>query len=42
VTLPLAHFEHWVWVFYVAPVMVVVLGLITMTLLERRRERDDE
>jgi hypothetical protein len=38
-TLPLAHLGHWLWVFYVLPVLIVVGGIIRSTLKERRREK---
>jgi hypothetical protein len=40
-TLPLAHVGHWLWVFYVLPVVIVVAGIVRSTLLERRRNRRD-
>jgi hypothetical protein len=38
-TLPMAHLGHWLWVFYVIPVLIVVAGIIKSTLAEKRRER---
>ena len=40
-TLPAAHIGHWLWVFYVAPVVIVVAGIFRSTLLERRRKRGE-
>jgi len=37
VTLPLAHLGHWLWVFYVIPVLIVVGGIVYSTIRERRR-----
>lgn len=39
-SLPLAHLEHWTWVFYVIPVVIVVAGIARGTLAERRRRGD--
>ena len=41
-TLPLAHLGHWLWTFYVAPVLIVVVGIIRSTRVEKRREREEE
>jgi len=35
--LPLAHLGHWLWVFYVIPVLIVVGGIVYSTIRERRR-----
>jgi cytochrome c-type biogenesis protein CcmH/NrfF len=40
--LPLAHVGHWLWVFYVLPVVIVVAGILYSTLAERRRRRHGE
>jgi uncharacterized membrane protein len=37
---PLAHIGHWLWVFYVLPVLIVVAGILRSTLLEKRRRRN--
>jgi len=37
VTLPLAHVGHYLWVFYLLPVIFVVLGILKTILGERRR-----
>jgi hypothetical protein len=36
--LPLAHIGHWLWVFYLIPVLIVVGGIIRSTRAEKRRE----
>ena len=41
-TLPLAHLGHFLWIFYVLPVIIVVGGILRSTLLERRRGKDDQ
>jgi cytochrome c-type biogenesis protein CcmH/NrfF len=41
-TLPLAHLGHYLWIFYVLPVVIVVAGILRTTVLERRRNRDDD
>jgi cytochrome c-type biogenesis protein CcmH/NrfF len=42
--LPLAHIGHYLWIFYLLPVVFVVLGILKTTLSERRRGEpaDDE
>jgi cytochrome c-type biogenesis protein CcmH/NrfF len=44
VTLPLAHIGHYLWVFYLLPVLFVVIGIVKTTLSEKRRgdERDSD
>jgi cytochrome b561 len=37
VTLPAAHLGHWLWVFYLLPVAIVVAGIAWSTLRGRRR-----
>jgi hypothetical protein len=41
VTLPLAHVGHYLWVFYVLPVLIVIGGIVRTTLAERRRKREE-
>jgi hypothetical protein len=38
-TLPLAHIGHWLWVFYLIPVLIVVGGIIHTTRADKRRDR---
>ncbi len=38
--LPLAHIGHWLWVFYVLPVLIVVAGIVKSTISEKRRNRE--
>lgn len=38
--LPLAHIGHWLWVFYVLPVLIVVAGIVKSTISAKRRERE--
>ncbi|HEX8752581.1 MAG TPA: hypothetical protein VF731_04115 [Solirubrobacterales bacterium] len=40
--IPLAHIGHWLWVFYVLPVLIVVSGIVASTLAARRREAQGE
>jgi cytochrome c-type biogenesis protein CcmH/NrfF len=40
--LPVAHIGHYLWVFYLLPVLFVVLGIVKTTLSERRRRQEDE
>jgi cytochrome c-type biogenesis protein CcmH/NrfF len=42
VTLPFAHIGHWLWVFYVMPVLIVIGGIIRSTRAERKREQEEE
>jgi hypothetical protein len=41
-TLPLAHLGHYLWIFYVVPVVIVVGGILRTTILERRRNREKD
>ena len=41
-TLPLAHIGHYLWVFYILPVVFVVIGIVRTTLSEKRRGREEE
>jgi uncharacterized membrane protein len=36
--LPLAHLGHWLWIFYVLPVIIVIAGILRSSLLAKRRE----
>jgi hypothetical protein len=42
VTLPLAHIGHWLWVFHVLPVLIVIAGIVRSTRAEKRREREEK
>ncbi len=39
--LPLAHVGHYLWVFYLVPVVIVIAGILRSVVLERRH-RDGE
>lgn len=41
IVIPSAHLGHWLWVFYVIPVLIVVGGIIRSTRAERKREREE-
>jgi cytochrome c-type biogenesis protein CcmH/NrfF len=41
-TLPLAHLGHYLWILYVLPVVIVVGGILRSTVLEKRRNREDD
>jgi hypothetical protein len=41
-TLPLAHIGHYLWVFYILPVIFVVIGILRTTLLQKREARGDD
>lgn len=40
-TLPLAHVGHYLWVFYLLPIVIVIGGILRSVILERRRDRDE-
>jgi hypothetical protein len=40
-TLPLAHIGHYLWVFYILPVIIVIGGILRSTIMEKRREREE-
>jgi hypothetical protein len=42
VSLPLAHVGHYLWVFYLLPVVFVVIAIVKTTLSERRHDPDPE
>jgi hypothetical protein len=42
VVIPSAHLGHWLWVFYVIPVLIVIGGIIRSTRAEKKREREKE
>jgi cytochrome c-type biogenesis protein CcmH/NrfF len=39
--LPLAHIGHFLWIFYVLPVLIVIGGIIRSTRVDKRREREE-
>jgi hypothetical protein len=41
VSLPLAHVGHYLWVFYLLPVVIVIGGILRSVIIERRRGRDE-
>ena len=42
VSIPLAHIGHWLWVFYVMPVLIVIGGILRSTRAEKKREREEK
>jgi hypothetical protein len=42
VTLPLAHVGHYLWVFYLLPVVIVVGGIVKNALAQRRHREDED
>lgn len=40
--LPLAHVGHYLWVFYLLPVLFVVIGILKTTLSERNRDPEED
>lgn len=41
VLIPSAHLGHWLWIFYVIPVLIVIAGIIRSTRAEKKRERGE-
>ena len=39
-TLPLAHVGHYLWVFYLIPVVIVIAGILRSVIIERRNKDD--
>jgi hypothetical protein len=42
IAIPSAHLGHWLWVFYVIPVLIVIGGIIRSTRAEKKREREED
>ena len=42
IVIPSAHLGHWLWVFYVIPVLIVIGGIIRSTRAEKKREREEK
>ncbi len=38
-TLPLAHIGHYLWILYLVPIAIVIVGIVASALLGRRRGR---
>jgi hypothetical protein len=38
-TLPLAHIGHWLWVFYLLPVLIVAFGVVRSSRVQKRKDR---
>ena len=41
VAIPSAPLGHWLWIFYVIPVLIVIGGIIRSTRAEKKREREE-
>jgi len=39
---PVAHIGHWLWLFYVLPILIVIAGIVISTRAANRREREEE
>jgi hypothetical protein len=39
--LPIAHVGHYLWILYILPVIIVILGIVRTTLAQRRSDEDD-
>jgi hypothetical protein len=42
VSLPLAHVGHYLWVFYLVPVVIVIAGILRSVILDRRHKDEDD
>jgi uncharacterized membrane protein len=42
IAIPSAHLGHWLWVFYVIPVLIVIGGILRSTHAEKKREREQK
>jgi hypothetical protein len=40
--LPLAHVGHYLWVLYILPVVIVILGILKTTLAQRRQDDGED
>lgn len=41
-TLPLAHVGHYLWIFYLLPVIFVIAGILKTRLSQRRDQHEEE
>jgi hypothetical protein len=41
VSLPLAHVGHYLWVFYLVPVVIVIAGIVRSVILDRRNKDEN-
>ncbi|MBA3865877.1 MAG: hypothetical protein H0X42_05955 [Solirubrobacterales bacterium] len=41
-TLPLAHLGHFLWIFYILPVIIVIAGIVRSTIKEKKSARAEE
>lgn len=41
-TLPLAHVGHYLWVFYLVPIVIVIGGILRSVILERRSKDGED
>ena len=41
IVIPSAHLGHWLWVFYVIPILIVVGGIVYTTRVGKRREAEE-
>jgi hypothetical protein len=39
---PVAHIGHWLWCFYVIPVLIVIGGIAYTTRVGNRREKEEK
>ena len=40
--LPLAHVGHYLWIFYLIPVIIVIAGIVRTTLSQKREDEEDD
>jgi len=41
IVIPSAHLGHWLWIFYVIPLLIVIAGILRSTHREKKREREE-
>ena len=41
-TLPVAHLGHFLWIFYLIPVLIVVGGILRTSWMQKRRDGKDK
>jgi len=40
-TPPLAHIGHFLWIFYIMPVVIVIAGILRSNRVQKREDRND-
>ena len=39
---PVAHIGHWLWIFYVLPIVIVIVGIAVSTRAAKKREGEED